>query len=189
MGRLIQLLAGWLAGQAGPTLARVASSLSTTVGRTVGGTVDDIIKAITEYVGSNPLKASVVLNTLASFGFYVAEDTLTDLLPRMVEETVVDGKTVAKIDGVESEAMAVMLAKVRSKLREQRARHTGDGNADTVNGREISEVVTDADYRAAVFKDIDLASRVLGSFELLRVVRRVMFIEDADLDSYERIMM
>lgn len=188
MGQLIALAARWLATQSAPAIARIASSLSTTIGRTVGPTVDDIIKAISTYVGTNPLKASVILNTLASFGFYVAEDAITELLPRMVEETVVDGKAVARIDGQESEAMRVMLDKVRQKLREQRAAHTGDGVVDTVNGRPASEVITDDDYRSAVFKDIELSSRVLGSFELLRAVRRVMFLEDADLDSYERIM-
>lgn len=147
-------------------LAELAASLSRRIGQAVPDNVAGIMAAIRKWVEENPKMAFVVIDALITVGFTGVEELLA-----------------SHMAGAEKgSAESVLAEAVLRKLKEERARATGDGRGDSYHGVLASESgdPLSAEDRAIVNENIAKAVAVIGSVELVVALRAVMFYEDED---------
>lgn len=176
MGPALQRLVSFLLTQLPKQLAKVdrkvlveiAEALGSKLGIKVSPTASAIMVAIRSAVQSNPKIAYIVANIMTVVGMTALEGLVSD----------------AASEDSESPFVKAAVSAFQVKLREQRALHTGDGSASTVNGGRADGTGFSTSERLEAEDMIDTAIRIIGNPELFMILRTVMFMEDADIEAY-----
>lgn len=172
MGAILALIRSALAKAPASLLTVGATKLAPVVGSKVPATADGIFSSVKRWIGQNPGKAAIAVSILAPLGFDLA---------------VKAARQAFSSDGVDDDPVVQgVLSEMEAQLKSQRQRFTGDGNADTVHGIEVTEYEASIERFNVIRAVIGEAASYAGNLNALESIRKAVFLEDADFEMYRR---